>query len=158
MLNNSYLKFSLSKSIRIDHLQSRALTLNKKCTLKHSSMYRTSPHIMPSSSGHSTAPKFWCSGESQVPPGSGHTLLSERCKGAMFPSSQRKLRLDSILLTRSGFQSLHVICPIFVYLSPANTGVAEGERPFGVTHGSGWRATGFSWCSCNCSLFGPFNI
>lgn len=94
-LNNSYLKFSLFKSIRTTHLHTRALTLNMKHPLKHNNQYKASQHR----SKPETVSHYWhhtqilllqrgATDSTRV----RATLLSERCRGAIFSSWERKLR------------------------------------------------------------------
>lgn len=95
--------------------------------------------------GHSTALKSWSLGEmSQVPPGSGQILVWWKAQGSNLCLFRGKTQawLD-FFLTRAGFLSLHVICPIVTYLSPADhRGSPSGrERPVCLTYGSSWRQT-----------------
>lgn len=80
--------------------------------------------------GHSTAPKFWRPGEgSRVPPGSG--LIPCLVKGTgeqCFLLQRESSGLTWLLLARAGFRSLHVICPIFTYLSPADPRGSPSSR------------------------------
>lgn len=114
--------------------------------------------------GHSTAPKFWHPGEgSQVPPGSGQIPCSVKGTGEWcFLLQRESSSLTSFLLTRAGLLSLHVICPIFTYLSPADPrGFSEQQKRRGQfvwpaaavegEHSQGWHpqlAAGRTWDAC----------
>lgn len=80
--------------------------------------------------GHSMVPKFWWPEEgSQVPSGSGQSPCSVKdTREQCFLLQRESSGMTWFLLTRAGFLSLHVICLIFTYLSPADPRGAASTR------------------------------